>query len=266
MEDMQDMKGHDSHHQEEEKEDTTQRHNMMVIGEKTIFISHLPMFMKPHNFQVIMEATFTNAGKDVGSLYTQDRQSHPQVKMYTLSPDKFFKLPSLFTPPDKPALASFKATIFRGHFERGGKAIKGLTNIDVNIKRIILARELAPGLTKSKELSYTLFGKGQELFLAHEISAPPDFDQILSVKVDNPPSDEEMLRGVSVVILNRENSAAKRIKEKEKVVGQGHVTGAHQFLQLPIEAKVEFYFEEGELSANGSFDPTPEEIKAGFGD
>lgn len=267
MQDMQDMKGHDSHHPEE-KEDTTQRHNMMIVGEKTIFISHLPMFMKPHNFQVILEATFTSAGKDVGSIYTKDRQSHPQVKMYTLSPDKFFRLPSLFTPFDKPARTSFKATILRGHLERGGQPIKGLEGIDVNIKRVVYARQLDTDIAaKPKDLSYILFGKGQELFLGHRIAAPPDFDQILSVKIDKAPSDEEMTLGVSVTFLNRENSAAKRIREKEKVVGQGHVTGAHQFLQLPIEAKVEYYFEESELSsAMGSFDPTPEETKSGFGD
>jgi hypothetical protein len=72
--------------------------------------------------------------------------------------------------------------------------------------------------------------------------------------------------GVRAAILGRENSAASRIKEKEKVMGQGHVTGAHQFLQLQIQAGVEFYFEEGELSSHdGEFDPTPEETEAGFG-
>jgi co-chaperonin GroES (HSP10) len=102
------------------------------------------------------------------------------------------------------------------------------------------------------------------------LSDKPDFDQILSVKIDNPPSEEELSRGVSVVIPDRANSASRRIKEKVKVVGQGHVTEAHQFLQLQIQADVELYFEEGELSSsrmtNEMFDPTMEESKAGFGD
>jgi hypothetical protein len=101
------------------------------------------------------------------------------------------------------------------------------------------------------------------------IARPPDFDQLLSVKIDNPPSDEELSRGIIVTVLDRENSASSRIKEREKVVGQGHVAGAHQFLQLQIQGGVEFYFEEGELSSSkmtdDMFDPTPEERKAGFG-
>ena len=262
---MNNTNGHQMHQEHQEPP-----HNMMVIGEKSVFLSHLPMFMTPHNFQVILEATFTSEGKNVQEIYTRDRQSNRQTKMYSLSPEKSdpFKLPSLFT-PNPPSRNSFKGTIFRGHLERGGESIEGLTNIDVNVKRVIYAQKLGRGFNKSDKLSYILFGKGQELFLAHVIAKPPDFDQLLSVKIANPPSEEELSRGVSVVIPDRENSAARRIKEKEKVVGQGHVTGAHQFLQLQIQADVEFYFEEGELSSSkmtdDMFDPTQEERRAGFG-
>jgi len=53
---------------------------------------------------------------------------------------------------------------------------------------------------------------------------------------------------------------------KESVQGQGHATGAHQFLALQIKAGVEFYFEEGDLLSPPTFDPKAEEKKAGFGD
>jgi hypothetical protein len=36
--------------------------------------------------------------------------------------------------------------------------------------------------------------------------------------------------------------------------------------RLAIRAVREFYFEEGELQMPATFDPTPEESKAGFGD
>jgi hypothetical protein len=261
---MENMNDHQMHPEQNEPP-----HNMMVVGEKSVFLSHLPMFMSPHNFQVILEATFTSGGRNVQEIYTKDRQSNRQTKMYTLRPEESFKLPSLFT-PSPPARNSFKGTIFRGHLERRGKKkIAGLINIDVNVKRVIYAQQLGRGFDKSDELTYILFGKGDELFLAHVIARQPDFDQILSVKIDNAPSNEELERGVSVVIRGRENSASSRIKEKERVVVQGHVAGAHQFLQLQIQADVEFYFEEGELSlsrmTDEMFDPTPEEIKAGFG-
>jgi hypothetical protein len=259
------MNNMNDHHMHPEHQEPP--HNMMVVGEKSVFLSHLPMFMSPHNFQVILEATLTSGGKSVQELYTQDRQSNSQTKMYSLSPEESFTLPSLFT-PNPPSRNSFKSTIFRGHLERGGKKIAGLRNIDVNVKRVIYSQQLGRDFNKSDKLTYILFGKAQELFLAHVIARPPDFDQLLSVKIDKPPSDEELMRGVRVTIPDRENSASGRIKEREQVVGQGHVTGAHQFLQLQIQGGVEFYFEEGELSSSkmtgDMFDPTPEERKAGF--
>lgn len=237
---MENMNGHQMHQEP--------AHNMMVVGEKSVFLSHLPMFMVPHNFQVILEATFTSGGKNIQDIYTKDRQSHKQTKMYTLMPEDSFKLPSLFT-PTPPSRNSFKGTIFRGHLERGGEKIAGLTHIDVNVKRVIYAQKLGHGFDKPDKLTYILFGSGQELFLAHLIAKPPDFDQILSVKISNAPPDEELKHFDRVVIPDRENSASRRIKEKEKVVGQCHVTGAHQSLQLQIQAGVEFYFEEEELSS-----------------
>ena len=33
-------------------------HGMLIVGEETIYVSHLPMWMAPHNFQVILEVTF----------------------------------------------------------------------------------------------------------------------------------------------------------------------------------------------------------------
>ena len=249
MSGMTEMKGGEMHHHETAEPP----HNMMIVGEKTIFLSHLPMFMKPHNFQVILEATFSAGGTDVGAVYAKDRQSHPNVKMYTLSPLDEFKLATLFTPPGDPARKSFQATVFRGHLERGGKPIKDLTNITVTVQRVVYAAKLdAP--SKSKTLEYRLFGKHDERFLAHVIGAAPDFDQLLAVKIPNAPMDEEIDRGVSVELVSRGNSAAARIKEQESVVGKAHVSGAHQFLQLDIQSAVECYFEEGELSsADGSF-------------
>ncbi len=253
---------HDHGHEEQQEEPA---HNMMVVGEKSVYLSHLPMFMSPHNFQVILEATLTSGGKSLQSLYTNDRRSNPEIKMYTLSPQESFKLTSLFT-PRPPERSSFKGTILRGHLERGGEEIDGLVNVDVNIKRIIYAEKLERDSHKPENLTYILFGKGTELYLAHVIAAPPDFDQILRVRVNRAFTDVELNRGVRVTILDRENTAAARIRETEKVAGQGHVTGAHQFLELKITANTELYFEEGELMADEMFDPTPEESEAGFGD
>jgi hypothetical protein len=238
---------------------------MMVVGEKGVYLSHLPMFMTPHNFQVILEAAFSQGGKSLQEVYFKDRQSNPKVKMYTLEPLDSFKLPTLFR-PNPPARSSFKGRLVRGHLERGGRDVSGMTNVDVKIKRVIYAEELDGTRTKPDNLTYILFGRADELFLAHLIAAPPpDFDQLISVRVDGHKfTEQELQTGVEVVFLDRPNTIAARFKEKERSKAQGHVTGAHQFLHLDLEGVREFYFEESELTEEGLLETTPEERKAGF--
>src|SRR3954453_7879094 len=70
-------------------------HNWMLVGSKTAFLSHLPMFdqlndagteyLTPHRFQVILQCA-------LGEEYFSDRQKNQDVKMYTVSPAKKFVL------------------------------------------------------------------------------------------------------------------------------------------------------------------------------
>ncbi len=59
---------------------------MMIVGEQTIFLSHLPMFHSEHRFQVIVEAAFDQDGTPLDRMYADDRRKHPDVRMYTLVP------------------------------------------------------------------------------------------------------------------------------------------------------------------------------------
>ena len=118
---------------------------MLVIGEKTVFLSHLPMFgsndpaktnFSPHRFQVILEVTFTDGTRNVQEAYTEDRRKHPNVKMYTLNPEEFV----LARLAASNRLNMFKGTVFRGHFERPGRE-KILGDIVVDVKKAIHFRE-----------------------------------------------------------------------------------------------------------------------------
>ena len=257
--------------------DCPNTHNMMVVGNSTVFLSHLPMFeelnkrgntyLTPHRFQVIIEVTFTKNGSNVQSIYTNDREAHPAVKMYTINPECFILTDLFRSGSQTPSLSSFKGTIFRGHLERGGRSITKLEGVDVIVKNIIHARMFDPSTEKPDSLTYILFGKEQDLFLAHWISKPPDFDQIMSVSLQSRPfSDEELDRGIEVVFRERPNSSASRIKVGETLIGQGHAAGAHQFLNLKVMGGIEFYFEEGELFMPPTFEPTKEEQRSGFGE
>jgi len=238
-------------------------HNMMLVGDKAVYLSHLPMFHTPHRFQVILEATFEKGGKSLSGTYLTDRAQHQKVKMYTVEPAEVFVLPRMWA-AEGPRRANFVGTVFRGHLERGGEAISGLAGINVKVKRVIYAREL-PSAKRDETLSYILFGDGKELFLAHQLSRAPDFDQIVSVKVDGHAfTRAELLRGVTVTVAGRDNQVAGRIKEGETADGHGQVTGAAELFDLRVRATRELYFEEGELLEDPKFEQTAEESKAGF--
>jgi hypothetical protein len=264
------------------EDDEPHTHNMLVVGEGAVFLSHLPMFdgaelsggrpkvplRSPHHYQVILEATFTRGGRNVQALYAKDRRANSGTKMYTLNPDEQFALRRLFAPEPRLApLRSFTGTVFRGHFERGGEAIRGLEHVTVDVRRVVHARKFDPRATPPPRLEYLLFGRGAERFLAHLITAPPDFDQILSVTVGGRAlTDDALGRGMHVGIPGRGRGPAQRVRERERVAGVLQAAGAAPASAGPVqlEAGVEFYFEEGELRTPATFARTSEERKAGF--
>ena len=259
-------------------EDLPNTHNMMLVGEGTAFLSHLPMFRmdnsvpelndlkteytSPHRFQVVLEAVFTRGGKDVTPTYFIDRKSNPKVNMYTVRPEEFV-LSRLFTPDaQNPALRSFPATVFRGHLERRPNR-RILQDVTVEVKRVIHARQFDPKGIKPAALEYILFGRGADLFASHFIGKPPDFDQIVSVTLDHDrPTDEQLGHGVRMTLASRKNTAAQRLRPAEKAQAEIRIGGSP--VRAQIQAVREFYFEEGELLSPPTFSSTTEERKAGF--
>jgi hypothetical protein len=256
-----------------QSEDAPNTHNMMIVGEQAIFLSHLPMFddlnrtktdyTSPHRYQVIVEADFIKSGKSLRERFAKDRRDNPSVRMYTLNP-KQFVLPRLFaTAP--PLVRSFGAKVFRGHLERDGQVISGMESVTVNVKRIVHAHKFDPAAARPDALEYLLFGKGTELFLAHRIVKPPEFDQLLSVTIaDRKFSDEQLSRGLRVVVSGRANTAPVRLKEGETAEAAVAIPNEPSPVKIGLRGVREFYFEEGELLIPPTFDPTPEEKKSGF--
>jgi hypothetical protein len=256
-------------------EDMPKTHNMMIVGSKSAYVSHLPMFeglnpdgsnefASPHRRQVIMEVTFTQGGKDVTPIYLADRISHPNERMYTLEPSKFVLGR---VDPAGAALKSFEGdSVFRGHLERPPRRrIIGASGpFQVNVKNVIYFHKFDPRATKPKQLEYILFGKGAELVLAHLITLPNDFDQIISIKAPGHGlTDAQLSQGLRVVIAGRDNDPLKRLREKDKTTGELQLPGLTARM-LPLEVVREFYFEESELDMGGTMGSTQEETRSGF--
>jgi hypothetical protein len=262
--------------------DAPATHNMLVVGEQTVYLSHLPMFdglnkqktdfRSPHRYQVILEATFTDGSRNLTEDYTADRKKNPAVKMYTFNP-ALFVLPDLDPAGSAPVRKFRGNAVFRGHLERGGKVFIGNENapsnglFDVNVLNVVHFHKFVPGAVKPTQLQYILFGKGEETFLAHLITAPPDFDQIISVRVSGQQfTDADLSRGIKVTLTGKAKSSTGRIREKQQASGTFAISGGDNPKPLKVEALREFYFEEGELFVPPNFDPTKEEKKSGFGE
>jgi hypothetical protein len=226
-------------------------HGMLVIGTEPVYLSHLPMFHPPHNFQVLLEARLAKDGTDATGVYRRDRETSGE-KLYTLSPEKFALHELVGTAPSHPGRASFGGTLFRGHFERGGDEL--LSDLTVDVAGVTYFRELEPPhhgtATATQDITYICFGAPERRFLAHEITGPPNFDHILAVRF----VDEDVARMTfplaPVTIRDREDALEHRMREGETVTGFLFQTigpeGQHGF-STPLAIEEELYLESEEL-------------------
>ena len=222
-------------------------HGMLVVGLDTAFFYHLPMFMSPHDYQVILEGTLSKPGSEPQRVYHDDRKGHPQTSVYTLAPVPFV-LPDLFPPAT--TRKKIKGDLFRGHFESPPEypadPVEIGSGVDVTVTNVVFAQKLLPVPAALKQLEYVLFGKGPELFLAHRISRKGDFDQVVSAAVKGRQfSDEELRHGIPVQFGGKPNTAAGRLAKGQAVSGSARVSGK----DVPIEVQplAELYMSERDL-------------------
>jgi len=222
---------------------------MLVIGEESVYLSHLPMFMSPHDYQVILEATFAKQGEDPQARYVTDRRQSG-ARVYTLPPESFV-LPDLVEegPDGRPRRRSFLGSVFRNHFERANTTPVRLSQgVTVGVKNVIYFQRFDPDARRPTDLTYLLFGKGSELFLAHEINSPPDYDQVLSAAVSGHDFADDMLRtALKIVFPGRANDAEGRLREGERLSGRATLAGNDAPVAVDVQVGKEFYFETGDL-------------------
>ena len=164
---------HDDHVQHA---DTPAIHGMLLFGTKDIWLSHLPMFHKPHDYQVIMSVTLQKNGKDLHAAYLADKEQSKAV-YYSFVPKRFS-----MTHLVNGTLTSIEGSLVRGHFERGGITIA--TGVLAQIKTIPVAVQFQVDAVKPDKASYYVVGSKDESWLAHKIVAKPEeFDQIIGAEL-----------------------------------------------------------------------------------
>lgn len=243
-----------SPHEHDEQPGEPFVHGMAIIGSETVFLSHLPMFMEPHDFQVILEASFDGRDSPAQATYAQDRSDHPDQKLYTLEPQPFVLTDILPHGGTAPRLESIRGDVYRGHFERfPSKGAKRealiLQDVEVRVHRVIHGRQFTADPQPLDQLHYVVFGKEQEVFLAHLITRPPDFDQLIQVAIhsDGDLGDEALSQGNLLTVPGRGNRSEERFRASEGKVSALIEIGGRE---VPVEVApgVEYYLEERELS------------------
>lgn len=233
-------------------------HGMLLFGDDVLYLSHLPMFQHPHNFQVILQVDFDEIASDALRVNRNGNDN-----MYTFEPVDFH-ITELDPNGDGPARTSVEGVIYRGHFERGGQPI--FRGAVANVRRVVYFRELdvAADHADNQDLSYLCFGRVDQLHLAHFITASPDFDHIVAARFvagtltsqaghTAPDVSKEITTAVPVMFRGRSDTPQDRLTPKEvteafffQSISPG--TGFHGFL-VHMEIDREIYLELSELGS-----------------
>lgn len=148
-------------------------HGMVLIGGRDgLYASHLPMFHAPHDYQVVARLRFD------APLDAELRAAFAGTPaLWTLDPERFDL--TRLDPRSHDPLRTFVATVYAGHFERGGEARH--RDVRVHVEEVLLFRRLDPAPVVREQLHYVAIGAGSERYLVKLIDSRPDFDHIVAL-------------------------------------------------------------------------------------
>lgn len=176
-------------------------HGMILFGQgDDFFISHLPMWMNPHDYQMIAKVKISQEIKNIIR-----KEQDNGTSLFSLAPSNSFVLPKL-AGGDIP---SFPAEIYKGHFERDGEEIG---NSKVEFEQLILFKKLKrdePSPPPGKQ-KYVLFGNADNQYLVHMAHGYPEIDEILKI---TPFKDPEV---VNLITTNPSVNLVCKTKDTEK--------------------------------------------------
>lgn len=242
-------------------------HGMVLFGDDVLYLSHLPMFGAPHNFQVVLEIALDD---DVRSRVLSHDHVVPSENYDTFVPDAF-PMAELDPQGDGPARTAITGKIVCGHFEREGSKHPPLAGkVTARIRRVVHFSELDLATKPSgRNLTYLCFGQGGRLYLAHEITTRPSFDHLLTVRpVPDTATDQagrplpddaatlekffaEAFAVATPVQFEKSDESSHRLSSGESAAGlffqMTPPSGFHGF-RLQLETERELYLEIDELA------------------
>jgi hypothetical protein len=144
-------------------------HGMLLFGKGPLYVSHLPLYHAPHDWQIVSPVT---VGTEVVSKVSAGG-------LFTIEPERFALSRA------RSAGFAFDATVYQGHFERGGQKLSDARFV---VGKPIVERQLDS--TQPHAGRYVVFGaRADARYAAHLIGGRPDFDQIVRVEITGPAPD-----------------------------------------------------------------------------
>ncbi|MGH1373978.1 MAG: hypothetical protein ACRBBW_18200 [Cellvibrionaceae bacterium] len=159
-------------------------HGMLIFGDgDVLFASHLPMYHRPHNVQVILRFRFSNLTIDRAvrsSLALTDEKS---AAIWTLLPEVFDLM--RLDPAHESTVKSLRVDVTEGHFERGGE--RRFTGVDIVVEEVLVFRPLETEQRRSAAgapLRYCAFSSPSpngNQYLVKQLGLRPEADHVVKV-------------------------------------------------------------------------------------
>lgn len=226
-------------------------HGQLVFGEDVVYLHHLPFLFDhrrhPHNFQVVMRVSFMDEADE--QAYLERRKLLPDALFTAVPPsyDQGWLEETFENGLGDQELGEVE--IYDEHFENRPRP-EPFLSAGMVIDEVLQFRELLPTGPTADELRYMIVENGQEAFLVHELSSPPDFDQVLKVTLSpdmTGPSEVSLDRGI-LRMVGAENVEGGRLTVGEALTCSAHDGTRRMPFDVAVTVEREMYCEAGELS------------------
>lgn len=203
--------------------ETPSEHSMVVTGNDPdgFFLHHISLFSDTnHYYHVTLEARLKDPAAQKAY---RDYRAENGDSLAILDPELFL-LPEI----QSGKRTSFVATFNHGKWE---SVIKGLQGVGVDIVRVIQFRRYDPKAAYPDRLTYQLYGNGKEVFLAHQVTAAPSFQQVVKLKAVPAFLTPEVIKSSPLLII-----PTKQLAESPSQVIRTAVlsNGTHILLSPPV--------------------------------
>ncbi|REL27651.1 hypothetical protein DXX93_14530 [Thalassotalea euphylliae] len=146
-------------------------HGMVLMNKNsTIFASHMPLFQKPHDYQIVYKLSV----KDVNLA-----QLVKHNELVTIKPEKF-NLQRMIR-GEKLVL---KADVYTGHFERDGDLVYEGMMIELDEQLFVRPLTELSAASNIQEYSAVPYNSKSGRLYIHHIQQAPSYDHILHVDIE----------------------------------------------------------------------------------